>query len=48
MTTEQTDDPPLMQRLYDRIWLLAIASLLFFYVTYLLWGVSDWAAVPAG
>lgn len=46
MPDEQTQPRPVLQRLYDRIWLLALASLVFFYVTYLAWGLSDLAATP--
>lgn len=43
MTTEPTGsgEAPLMQRLYDRIWLLAAAALLFFSVSYVAWGLVD-------
>ncbi|MHB9288048.1 hypothetical protein ACKVMT_13525 [Halobacteriales archaeon Cl-PHB] len=41
-------DPPMMQRLYDRIWLLALAAVLFWAVSYLLWGFLDLWSVPAG
>lgn len=39
---------PFMQRLYDRIWLLAVAALLFFVTVYVVWGVVDIMAVPGG
>lgn len=37
-----------MQRLYNRIWLLAAVSTVFFYVVYLVWALVDIAAVPGG
>lgn len=37
-----------MQRLYDRIWLLAAAALAFFAVSYVAWGLIDVFSVPAG
>ncbi len=41
-------DPPLMQRVYDRIWWLAVAALLFWVLAYLGWGLLDWLSVPPG
>jgi hypothetical protein len=41
-------DPPFAQRLYDRIWLLALAALLFWALAYVLWGFVDIFSVPAG
>lgn len=47
--SERTEtDPPLMQRLYDRVWWLAVAALLFWALAYLGWGLLDWLSVPAG
>jgi len=46
MSTE-TEDTPVMQWLYDRIFLLAIASLVFFFLVYVGWGVIDIVSVPA-
>lgn len=45
--SDQRKAPPL-KRLYDRIWLLAAAALLFWAVTYVLWGLVDVFSVPAG
>ena len=39
---------PFLQRAYDNIWLLALAALLFWAVSYVLWGLLDILAVPAG
>jgi hypothetical protein len=41
------DDVPLMQQLYNRIWLLALAAILFFAVVYVGWGLLDILSVPA-
>ena len=41
-------DPPLLQRAYDRIWLLALAALGFWAVAYVVWGLLDLLAIPAG
>ncbi|SDQ43804.1 hypothetical protein [Natronobacterium texcoconense] len=49
MTTSHRDDEiPFMQRLYNRIWLLAAAALLFFALSYVVWGLIDIYTVPAG
>lgn len=45
MTSEQT---PAMQRIYNRIWLLALAALLFFFIAYVGWGLLDLTTLPAG
>lgn len=49
MSAEQTEhgDVPLMQQLYNRIWLLAIAAMVFFIVVYVGWGLIDIISVPA-
>lgn len=39
---------PLIKRLYDRIWLLAIAALLWWALSYVVWGVVDIFSVPVG
>lgn len=46
MAGEPSTDPPLLQRLYDRIWLLALAALLFWALSYVLWGVLDVLSTP--
>ncbi len=38
----------MMQRLYDRIWLLAAAALTFFLLSYVVWGWMDVFSIPAG
>lgn len=38
----------MLQRLYDRIWLLALAALLFWALSYLVWGFVDVFSVPMG
>lgn len=40
------DRVPIMQRLYNRIWLLAGAALLFFIVSYVGWGLLDLLSLP--
>lgn len=39
---------PVIKRLYDRIWLLALAALLFWALSYVLWGMVDVFSVPPG
>ena len=48
MSSHTTDDVPLMQRLYNRIWLIAAAAMLFFIVVYVGWGLMDILSVPTG
>ena len=48
MASTNRDERPLLQRLYDRIWLLAIAALLFWALTYVVWGLLDIFSVPVG
>lgn len=49
MSAGSTDheDVPLMQQLYNRIWLLALAAIVFFLIVYVGWGVMDILSVPA-
>lgn len=42
-----TEDIPVMQRIYNRIWLLAAAAMVFFLVVYVGWGLLDILTVPA-
>lgn len=46
MSTPQADEIPMMQRLYNRIWLLALAAMVFFLITYVGWGLIDVLSVP--
>jgi hypothetical protein len=41
-------EPPLIQRFYDRIWLLATLAVVFWFVTYVVWGLVDIFTVPMG
>ena len=47
MSPTDSEDVPVMQQLYNRIWLLALAGLLFFFVTYVGWGLIDILSVPS-
>lgn len=53
MSRKMTDDhdsdtPPWPQQLYDSIWLLAAAAILFFVLSYVVWGLVDILTVPIG
>jgi hypothetical protein len=48
MSSTSQDEPPLFQRLYDRVWLLAAAALFFWALTYVAWGLLDIFSVPVG
>lgn len=43
---QTTEDIPAMQRLYNRIWLLAGLAFAFFLVVYVGWGIADILSVP--
>lgn len=45
-TTHEGGDIPAMQRLYNRIWLLAAAAIVFFLVAYVGWGLLDLLSLP--
>lgn len=47
MAQEETGaDAPWPQRLMDNIWLLAAAALVFWLLSYVVWGLIDVAMVP--
>lgn len=45
---ETSDDVPWQQQLYDSIWLLAGAAVLFWVLSYVVWGLVDLLSIPAG
>lgn len=50
-TTSNTDSGesrPWPQQLYDSIWLLAGVAILFFVLSYVVWGLVDILTVPVG
>lgn len=47
MSASPPEEIPMMQRLYNRIWLLAAAAMVFFLVVYVGWGLMDILSVPA-
>lgn len=46
MNPQPSDGPPMLQRIYNRIWVIAIVATLFFLVTYVGWGVIDILSAP--
>ena len=46
--SETETEIPWIQRLYDRIWLIGLAALAFFFLSYVLWGVVDIIMIPEG
>lgn len=48
MASSDASDGPFLQRLYDRIWLLALAALAWWAVSYVIWGFFDIFSVPGG
>ena len=48
MASSDGNSAPVLKRLYDRIWLLALAALLWWALSYVLWGVFDIFSVPVG
>lgn len=47
-TGESPDQVPWQQQLLDSIWLLAGAAVLFFFISYVGWGLIDLLTVPMG
>jgi hypothetical protein len=51
MSTEaatDADDAPWPQRLLDSVWLLALAAILYFVLSYVVWGIVDIVTIPTG
>lgn len=42
----QRNEVPTLQRVYDSIWLLALAAIIFFALSYVAWGMIDILSVP--
>lgn len=45
---ESTNEAPWPQQLLDSEWLLALAAVLFFTLSYIVWGLIDLLTVPPG
>lgn len=46
MSETPRDELPTLQRLYDKIWLLAFAAIIFFGLSYVGWGIIDIISAP--
>ena len=46
--SERTEDVPWIQEMYDRIWLIGVAALVFFFIMYVGWGLFDVFTTPGG
>ena len=47
-TSDQPSTPPWQQELFDSIWLLAGAAILFWALSYVVWGLIDLLTIPGG
>jgi hypothetical protein len=47
-TESSTEDVPVMQQIFDSIWLLAGVAIVFFVLSYLVWGMVDLITIPMG
>ena len=45
---QDSDPPPWPQRLYDSIWLIAGTAIVFWVLSYVIWGVIDLLTLPGG
>ncbi len=46
--SDGSEDVPWIQELYDRIWLIGLSALVFFFVMYVGWGLYDVFTTPGG
>lgn len=44
----EDEAPPWPQRLYDSVWLIAGAAVVFWALSYVLWGLVDILTLPGG
>jgi hypothetical protein len=47
-TESSTEDVPVIQQIFDSIWLLAGVAIVFFVLSYLVWGMVDLITIPMG
>ncbi|MFB6068529.1 MAG: hypothetical protein ABEJ90_01210 [Halobacterium sp.] len=47
-TASDATDEPWPQRVLDSIWLLALAAVLYWVLSYIVWGIVDILTVPTG
>lgn len=44
----QSDEVPWQQRVMNSIWMLALAAVVFFFLSYVVWGLIDLLSVGTG
>ncbi len=44
----QSEEAPWQQRVLNSIWLLALAAIVFFFLSYVVWGLIDLLSVGTG
>lgn len=42
------EEPPVIQQIFDSIWLLAGVAIVFFVLSYIVWGMVDLLTIPMG
>lgn len=42
------EDIPVIQKIFDSIWLLAGVAIVFFVLSYIVWGMVDLLTIPMG
>lgn len=47
-SSPNSPERPWQQQLYDSVWLLAGAAIVFFVLSYMVWGLVDILTIPAG
>jgi len=47
-SSRTTADVPIMQKLFNSIWFLAGIAILFFLLSYVVWGFIDLLTIPLG
>jgi len=48
MARSENREAPFMQRVYDRVWLLALLAVAFWALAYVAWGLVEVLGVPSG
>ena len=46
--TREGERPPWPQRLYESVWLWAAVAVLFWFLSYVVWGMVDLMVIPGG
>jgi len=47
-SADDATDVPWLQRLFDSIWVLALAAILYWVLSYVVWGIVDILSVSGG